>query len=115
MGFINAWKGLFTPGELNPPVLPTPRRRMYGGAQTGRLLSDWVASATSADAEIKSIDKQMKKEIDEGKLPDPASIAPATGMPMEDPMGQGMEEMPEDMGPTGVQAIAPGDYKRGEF
>jgi len=67
------------------------------------------------DAEIKSIDKQMKKEIDEGKLPDPASIDPATGMPMEDPMGQGMEEMPEDMGPTGVQAIAPGDYKRGEF
>ena len=67
------------------------------------------------DAEIKSIDKQMKKEIDEGLLPDPASIDPATGMPMEGDMGQPMEEMPEDMGPTGVQAIAPGDYKRGEF
>ena len=67
------------------------------------------------DAEIKQIDKQMEKEIADGKLPDPASIDPATGMPMEDPMGQGMEEMPEDMGPTGVQAIAPADYKRGEF
>ena len=29
-----------------------PRRRLYDGATTGRLLSDWIANGTSADAEI---------------------------------------------------------------
>ena len=66
------------------------------------------------DAEMEEIDKQIEKEIADGKLTDPASIDPATGMPLEDPMAQ-QEQAPEDMGPTGIEAIAPADYKRGEF
>jgi len=66
------------------------------------------------DAEMEEIDKQIEKEIADGKLVDPASIDPATGMPLEDPMAQ-QEQAPEDLGPTGIEAIAPADYKRGEF
>ena len=66
------------------------------------------------DAEIREIDKQIEKEIDSGKLMDPASVEPATGMPLEDPNAMG--EVPEEeTGPGGVESIAPADYKRGEF
>ena len=66
------------------------------------------------DSEMQEIDKQIEQEIADGKLADPASIDPATGMPMEDPAAMG-EEPVEDPGPTGVEAVAPADYKRGEF
>ena len=66
------------------------------------------------DSEMQEIDKQIEQEIADGKLVDPASIDPATGMPMEDPAAMG-EEPVEDPGPTGVEAVAPADYKRGEF
>jgi hypothetical protein len=66
------------------------------------------------EAEIAEIDKQIEKEIADGKLADPATIDPMTGMPMEDPAAMG--EVPqEETGPGGVEAIAPADYKRGEF
>ena len=66
------------------------------------------------DAEIREIDKQIEKEIADGKLMDPASIDPATGMPLEDPAAMG--EVPEEnAGPQGIESIPPGDYKRGEF
>jgi|TARA_B100000035_G_scaffold167035_1_gene142496 hypothetical protein len=66
------------------------------------------------DAEMREIDKQIEKEIESGKLMDPASIDPATGMPLEDPNAMG--EVPEEeTGPGGVESIAPADYKRGEF
>ena len=66
------------------------------------------------DAEMKEIDKQIEKEIESGKLMDPASVDPATGMPLEDPNAMG--EVPEEeTGPGGVESIAPADYKRGEF
>tara|TARA_A100001234_G_scaffold3744_1_gene3031 strand:- start:2667 stop:4289 length:1623 start_codon:yes stop_codon:yes gene_type:complete len=66
------------------------------------------------DAEIREIDKQIEKEIESGKLMDPASVDPATGMPLEDPNAMG--EVPEEeTGPGGVESIAPADYKRGEF
>jgi hypothetical protein len=66
------------------------------------------------DTEIREIDKQIEKEIESGKLMDPASIDPATGMPLEDPNAMG--EVPEEeTGPGGVESIAPADYKRGEF
>ena len=66
------------------------------------------------DAEMKEIDKQIAKEIESGKLVDPASVDPATGMPLEDPNAMG--EVPEEeTGPGGVESIAPADYKRGEF
>ena len=38
---------------LNSPIA-LPRKRSYGGAEVGRLTSDWVASSTSADSEIYS-------------------------------------------------------------
>jgi hypothetical protein len=67
------------------------------------------------EAEIEEIDKQIEKEIADGKLVDPATVDPATGMPLEDPMAAGGAEQPADMGPSGIEAIAPADYKRGEF
>jgi hypothetical protein len=66
------------------------------------------------DSEMQEIDKQIEQEIADGKLVDPASIDPATGMPMEDPAAMG-EEPVEDPGPTGIESVAPADYKRGEF
>ena len=66
------------------------------------------------DAEMKEIDKQMQKEIEDGKLPDPASIDPATGMPLEDPAAMGEEGMEEDAEIT-LDNVEPADYKRGEF
>jgi len=66
------------------------------------------------DAEMKEIDKQMQKEIEEGKLPDPASIDPATGMPLEDPAAMGEEGMEEEAEIT-LDNVEPADYKRGEF
>ena len=65
-------------------------------------------------AEMKEIDKQMEKEIEEGKLPDPASIDPATGMPLEDPAAMGEEGMEEEAEIT-LDNVEPADYKRGEF
>jgi len=38
---------------LNSPIA-LPLKRSYGGAEVGRLTSDWVASSTSADSEIYS-------------------------------------------------------------
>ena len=66
------------------------------------------------DAEMKEIDKQMQKEIEDGKLPDPASIDPATGMPLEDPAAMGEEGMEEEAEIT-LDNVEPADYKRGEF
>tara|TARA_B100002051_G_scaffold276835_1_gene329920 strand:+ start:4779 stop:6404 length:1626 start_codon:yes stop_codon:yes gene_type:complete len=66
------------------------------------------------DAEMKEIDKQMEKEIEDGKLPDPASIDPATGMPLEDPAAMGEEGMEEEQEIT-IDNVEPADYKRGEF
>ncbi len=66
------------------------------------------------DAEMNEIDEQMEQEIADGKLPDPATIDPATGMPIEDPAA--MEaEMAEEEQPMGIEQVEPGDYKRGEF
>jgi len=67
------------------------------------------------DAEITEIDKQIEKEIADGKLMDPASIDPATGMPLEDPAAMGEVPVEETTGPQGIESIPPGDYKRGEF
>ena len=67
------------------------------------------------DAEITEIDKQIEKEIADGKLMDPASIDPATGMPLEDPAAMGEVPAEETTGPQGIESIPPGDYKRGEF
>lgn len=66
------------------------------------------------DAEMEEIDEQMEQEIADGKLPDPATIDPATGMPLEDPaMAEG--EMSEEEQPMGIEQVEPADYKRGEF
>ena len=66
------------------------------------------------DAEMNEIDEQMEQEIADGKLPDPATIDPATGMPIEDPAA--MEaQMAEEEQPMGIEQVEPGDYKRGEF
>ena len=57
----------------------------------------------------------MQKEIEDGKLPDPASIDPATGMPLEDPAAMGEEGMEEEAQEISVDNVEPADYKRGEF
>ena len=66
------------------------------------------------DAEITEIDEQMEKEIEDGKLPDPATIDPATGMPIEDPAAMEAEGMEEEA-PISIDNVEPADYKRGEF
>lgn len=38
----------------------TPARRAYAGAEMGRLLADWVAQSTSADAELRGSLKQLR-------------------------------------------------------
>ena len=69
---------------------------------------------TDASERVKALTTKIEKEIESGKLMDPASIDPATGMPLEDPNAMG--EVPEEeTGPGGVESIAPADYKRGEF
>jgi len=60
MGLINAWKGFFTPGNQDVKAI-APRRRMYAGANSGRLTSNWFAAATSADSEIKSSNKRLRQ------------------------------------------------------
>ena len=66
------------------------------------------------DAEMEEIDEQIEQEIEDGKIPDPATIDPATGMPLEDPaMAEG--EMSEEEQPMGIEQVEPADYKRGEF
>ena len=55
-----------------------------------------------SDAEIKEIDKQLEKEIDSGKLPDPAAVDPMTGEPLGGaPMDAPPEEESEDITSTG--------------
>ncbi len=68
MGLINAVKGLFTSETLVPeaskePVVTTvvPKQRMFTGAQKSRLTSNWVASAASADAELKGAIKLLRQ------------------------------------------------------
>jgi len=51
MGVRSAIRELFSRNET--PV-PAPRRRMFEGARTSRLTADWVTSASSVDAEIRS-------------------------------------------------------------
>ena len=67
------------------------------------------------DAEMTDIDKQIEEEIESGKLQDPASIDPETGMPLEDPMGMGGEGGMEEGQEISVDNVEPADYKRGEF
>ena len=66
------------------------------------------------DAEINEIDEQIEDEIEKGVLPDPATIDPATGMPIEDPAAMEAEGMEEEA-PIGIDNVEPADYKRGEF
>ena len=66
------------------------------------------------DAEINEIDDQIEDEIEKGVLPDPATIDPATGMPIEDPAAMEAEGMEEEV-PIGIDNVEPADYKRGEF
>ena len=63
MGLINAWKGFWTSGEGFAGKLNTKKRplRMYAGAATSRLNTDWMAAATSADAEIKGSIKRLRQ------------------------------------------------------
>ena len=69
-----------------------------------------------SDAEIKEIDKQLEKEIDSGKLPDPAAVDPMTGEPLGGaPMDAPPEEESEDITSSGPESVSPADYKRGEF
>ena len=51
MGVRSAIRELFSRNEA--PV-PAPRRRMFEGAQMSRLTADWITSASSVDAEIRS-------------------------------------------------------------
>ena len=68
MGLINAVKGLFTSETLVPeaskePMITTvvPKQRLFTGAQQSRLTSNWVASAASADAELKGAIKKLRE------------------------------------------------------
>ena len=49
------------------------------------------------DAEIIEIDKQIEKEIEEGIIPDPNSIDPITGEPLQDPGLMGDVPMEPDL------------------
>jgi lambda family phage portal protein len=58
MGVRSAIRELF-----RRPTAPSPRPsrfRMYQGAQSNRLTADWIAAATSADAEIKGSLKRLR-------------------------------------------------------
>lgn len=57
MGVRSAWRELW---RSNPEPMPKPRARMFGGAQSSRLTSDWVTSVTSADQEIKGSLKRLR-------------------------------------------------------
>ena len=65
MGIVNAWKGLWSSGnaESVEPTITTvvPKRRIFQGAQQGRLTSNWVASAASPDAELKGAIKLLRQ------------------------------------------------------
>ncbi len=54
MGLRAAWAALWGQPQ------PVPRRRMYAGANTGRLAAGWVTSTTSADQEIKHSIKRLR-------------------------------------------------------
>ena len=60
------------------------------------------------ETEIKEMDKQIKKEIADGTLPDPnAPIDPATGMPMDPNMDLGKPIMEPDLEKSGSATEAP--------
>jgi hypothetical protein len=75
------------------------------------------------DRELTEIDKQIEKEMADGKIMDPnAMVDPATGMPMDDPNAMGAEggAMPpaEEGGPqVGEGGVEPDprDLKKAEF
>ena len=50
MGLINAWKGFWTSGDgfSNKAITKKRPLRMYAGAATSRLNSNWMAAGTSA-------------------------------------------------------------------
>ena len=58
-----------------------------------------------SDTEMLEIDKQIKKEIKDGIIPDPASIDQMTGMPIQDTSG-GMD--------LGQPIMEPGLEKQGK-
>ena len=49
------------------------------------------------DAEIIEIDKQIEKEIKDGVIPDPNSVDPITGEPLQDPGLMGDVPMEPDL------------------
>lgn len=63
MGLINAWKGFWTSGDgfSNKAITKKRPLRMYAGAATSRLNSNWMAAGTSADAEIKGSIKTLRQ------------------------------------------------------
>ena len=65
------------------------------------------------DEEIIEQDELIEKEIDAGVIPDPASIDPMTGMPMQDPaMGEPSQAMASPPSPKDPEITPP---KGGEF
>jgi hypothetical protein len=50
------------------------------------------------DSEIIDQDKQIKKEIKEGIIPDPSAVDPITGEPLPPEGGMGAEQMPPQDG-----------------
>ena len=56
---------------------------------------DWVRRQVlhQTDEEIKEQDKIIKKEIKDGVIPDPATIDPATGLPLMDMEAGGSAEL----------------------
>ena len=68
MGVINAFKALFISGDIAVPqeqertvTTVIPKGRSFAGAQQGRLTANWVASAASADAELKGAIKLLRQ------------------------------------------------------
>ena len=68
MGVINAFKALFISGDITvgqeqekTVTTVIPKGRSFAGAQQGRLTANWVASAASADAELKGAIKLLRQ------------------------------------------------------
>jgi hypothetical protein len=83
--------------ELKDAELLNERLGSLEGVQPyiGKYFSqDWVRRKVlrQTDEEILEQDAQIKKEIADGTIPDPATIDPETGLPlMDDPMVNGGE------------------------